>query len=344
VRATKPTPQPDRVATAIQRQLADQGGGSWTGWATATKPFHDAVRQRLRATPAKVKALAGSDGYLFFRNELDYVVGGDLEKQRAGKNPLPVIVEFRNALAARGVDFLFVPVPNKVEVFPERFDARSAALAGRIVAPWGRKLLLSLAAAGVEAVDLWPPFLASRDGLFQAQDTHWTARGLELAAHLVAERIRQYPWYADVQKQARRYTTRDAAFTRHGDLHSRLPEAQKAHYKPEGLVGHQVLNPDGTPYDDDPASPIVVLGDSFTGVYQLMDCEHAGVSAHIAREIGFPVDLVMSYGGGPNVRTKLLRRGVDDLARKRLVIWMMTARDLHDYWEDWQPLPPDARK
>jgi alginate O-acetyltransferase complex protein AlgJ len=69
-----------------------------------------------------------------------------------------------------------------------------------------------------------------------------------------------------------------------------------------------------------------------------MDAEHAGVSAHVAREIGYPLDLVMSYGGGPNVRQKLLRRGWDSLAEKRIVIWMMTARDLYDYWEDWEPL------
>jgi alginate O-acetyltransferase complex protein AlgJ len=79
----------------------------------------------------------------------------------------------------------------------------------------------------------------------------------------------------------------------------------------------------------------VLLGDSFTGVYELMDCEHAGVSAHLAKELGTPVDLVMSYGGGPNVRAKLLRRGEAALATKKLVVWMMTARDLYDFSEGW---------
>jgi len=82
----------------------------------------------------------------------------------------------------------------------------------------------------------------------------------------------------------------------------------------------------------------VLLGDSFTGVFQLMDCEHAGVSAHLAKELGYPMDLVMSYGGGPNVRQKLMRRGESALSTKKLVIWMMTARDLYDFWEGWQPL------
>ena len=93
---------------------------------------------------------------------------------------------------------------------------------------------------------------------------------------------------------------------------------------------------DAEAFEEKIGCPIVVLGDSFTGVYELMDCEHAGVSAHIAKEIGYPVDLLMSYGGGPNVREKLLRRGEDKLQTKKLVVWMMTARDLFDHAEGWQ--------
>ena len=52
----------------------------------------------------------------------------------------------------------------------------------------------------------------------------------------------------------------------------------------------------------------------------------------------YPTDLVMSYGGGPNVRQKLMRRGADALSSKKLVIWLMTARDLYNYWEEWEPL------
>jgi hypothetical protein len=46
----------------------------------------------------------------------------------------------------------------------------------------------------------------------------------------------------------------------------------------------------------------------------------------------------MSYGGGPNVRQKLMRRGVDSLGTKKLIVWIMTARDLYNYWEEWEPL------
>ena len=349
LRPSVPSPNATAVKKAVLAELAAHGK-SWTSWMTEVSSLHAALKKRLDAMPAGSKAIAGSDGFLFFRQSIAYVLGGDLAKQHGDRNPVPAIVGFKRLLAKHGVDFLFVPVPIKEEIFPDKTgaapgDASLAPFAGKVVNPFARKFLLDLADQGVETVDLLPAFLAERqsspgsgDFLYQAQDTHWTTRGLELAAKLVAKRLKRFPWYEGIAAHRRAFKTKDEPFTRHGDLHSRLPEAERAKFAPETLVGHQVVNADGTLYDDDPDSPIVVLGDSFTGVYELMDCEHAGVSAHLAKEIGYPVDLVMSYGGGPNVREKLIGRGVDKLKTKKLVIWMMTARDLYDHAEGWQPL------
>jgi alginate O-acetyltransferase complex protein AlgJ len=101
-----------------------------------------------------------------------------------------------------------------------------------------------------------------------------------------------------------------------------------------------VLTPKGEVFEDEADSPIVILGDSFTGVFQRTDCLGAGVSAHIAAAIAHPVDLVMSYGGGPNVRNTLLTRSEAQLRRMRLVVWIFADRDLFNYWDDWEPLVP----
>jgi alginate O-acetyltransferase complex protein AlgJ len=340
---SKPSPDVKPIRERIERELAEKG--SWEKWATEVQPLHDALRARLKRAPKNVKAFAGADGFLFFRNSIDYVVGGDLERQPKGKNPLPIIVNFKEELAKLGVDFLFVPVPTKLEVFPDELEPKHKALAGQVVNPFSRKFLLSLANSGVEVVDLLPALLAARgekgkdlEPLYQRQDTHWTDRGLRLAADLLSARIRRYGWYRELSRHAISFSTRETSFTRFGDLHSRLPAGQRRGYQPETLKALQVLAPGGAAYEDDADSPIVILGDSFTGVYELTDAEHAGVSAHVAKNISYPVDLVMSYGGGPNVRNKLMRRGESELGRKKLVIWLMTARDLYNYWEDWQPL------
>jgi hypothetical protein len=348
---SSPSPAPDAVASAVRAELAAHGG-SWAAWSAEVRPLQAALKSRLAAIPPGAKASAGADGFLFFGQSLAYVLGGDLKKQRRDKNPIPPIVQFRRLLAEHGVDLLFVPVPTKVEIFPDKAGTApgqdTSALrrfSGQVANPYERKFLLDLADEGVETIDLLPAFLAdraqpavAREPLYQAQDTHWTSRGLEMAAKLVADRVRRYPWYPELARHRRAYRTKGATFTRYGDLHSRLPEKERAGYEPETLIGHQVIASDGALYEDDPDSPIVLLGDSFTGVYELMDCEHAGESAHLAKEIGYPLDLVMSYGGGPNVRQKLLRRGEEALSSKKLVIWMMTARDLYDFWEGWQPV------
>jgi hypothetical protein len=346
LRRTTPSPNPGPVIEAVKGELGTHGG-SWNHWAAEVAPLAQLMRRKLKAIPAGAKATAGSDGFLFFGQSLAYASGGDLERQRRGRNPVPVIAQFRDLLAERGVDLLFVPIPTKEEIFPDKIgiseDERriGSGFVGKVVNPFERKFLLDLGQKGIEVVDLLPVFLRARQDagvLYQAQDTHWTNRGLALAARALGDRIKSYPWYKDLVAHRKTYKTRQASFSRHGDLHSRLPEADKARYQPENLVGDQVVTENGALYEDDPDSPIVVLGDSFTGVYQLMDCEHAGVSAHLAKEIGTPVDLVMSYGGGPNVRQKLLRRGLRELGTKKLVIWIMTARDLHDFWEGWQPV------
>jgi alginate O-acetyltransferase complex protein AlgJ len=341
---TRPSAKTGPVVASIRKELA-ASGGSWETWAASLASFDEVVRRVLGSTPPSVKGIAGRNGFLFYRNCLEYVLGGDLERQPKGKNPIPAIVEFKKLLESHGVDFLFVPVPTKEEIYPDEIDPRTQAIAGRVINPWERKLLLDLAAAGVETIDLLPAFLAERERdkvakehVFQHQDTHWTDRGLRLAARLVAARIKEYPWYGTLRERAglAKLGSKPLTFSQDGDLRSRLPVSQQRQYKPETLVAHQVLREDGSPYDDDPASPIVVLGDSFSGVYELMTPEHAGVSAHLALELGVPVDLVMSYGGGPNVRQKLMRRGEDALETKKLVVWMMTTRDLYNYFEEWK--------
>jgi len=333
-------PRAERLESELERHE------SWEIWARSLKAFHRQIRRKLKKRPKKLRTLIGKDGFLFYRNSMDYVVGGDLQKQPGKKNPFPVIVEFRDFLKEHGVDFLVVPVPTKVEVYPDKllsgkFDVQKLP----VMNPYGRKLFLELTKAGVEVVDLLPVFLEARaerkpdeEPVYQPQDTHWTDRGLRLAAGIIADRIKQYPWYRDLEKSAMDFTVEKVAFKLRGDLVSRLASREQPRYEPDTRIGHKVKLPDGALYNDDINSPIVLLGDSFTGVFQRTPCRNAGVSAHIAHEIRYPLDLVMSYGGGPGVRKVLLRRGVDDLKKRRLVIWMFTARDMYNYWEDWEPL------
>lgn len=342
--ATQVSEQP-RQTTAEQEsggawdEEVARWGGSWEAWDRSLKRFQTDVRALLQDVPDDVSGIVGRDGWLFFRGDLEYLLSGDLREQPEGKNPWPAIIDFREQLQARGVDLLIVIIPTKAEIYPEKLSEHAPGPEGPWVTPWCRKLQGELAAAGVDVVDLLPAFMAERDSgdepLYMPQDTHWTNRGVQLAARLIARRVRRYPWFAEVGAAPGRYTVRPATCTRLGDIVGMLPEAERVRYRPMELTALQVVGPDGELYTDDPASPIVMLGDSFTGVFHFEDCKHAGLSAHLAKELGLPIDLIMAQGSGPRIRGRLARRGPDGLQGKRLVIWTMVARDLYNYWAGW---------
>ena len=82
----------------------------------------------------------------------------------------------------------------------------------------------------------------------------------------------------------------------------------------------------------------MLIGDSYTGVYEHIDVKSAGIGAHITAKSKLPVDIITSWGGGPLVRNKMMRTRKKDMASKRLVVYFMTARHLYNYKQLWEPL------
>jgi alginate O-acetyltransferase complex protein AlgJ len=343
---TEPAPAPSPLAIVPclwqpnpWQAEAAQWGGSFEAWADSLAPFRRDVQALLNSQPEAIKGLEGLYDFLFFRGDLEYLLAGDLRDQPDERDPYPAIVNFDQQLRARGIDMLVVFIPTKAEVYAEALGDNAPKGGRPYVQPYARKLMAELADAGVQIVDLLPAFVDSRNGppyLYQLEDTHWTNRGARLAAKLIGDRVKQYGWYADLSPNPAGYSTREVTFTRLGDIVPLLPPAEQAAHRPAELTAQQVMGPDGELYVDDPASPIVMLGDSFTGVFQLEDCKHAGLSAHVAKEIGHPVDLIMAQGSGPTIRTRLARRGAEVIDSKKLVIWTVVSRDLHGYWSPWR--------
>jgi len=326
-----PTDAPDDEAA--------RWGGSYESWAASLAPFRADVQALLSSQPEAVKGLVGREGWLCFRGDLEYLVAGDLRRQENERDPYPAIVDFANQLSARGIALLVAFIPTKTEVYPEGVSANDPTEEDRYVQPYCRKLIAELRTAGVDVVDLLTTFVAERRGpelLYQKQDTHWANRGVRLAADAIAERVRQLPQYGALSPRPEAFTTKAVSFDRLGDIVPLLPAAAQPGYEPATLSAEKVLSPDGSLYVDDPNSPVVMLGDSFTGVFELEDCKHAGLSAHLARGIGVPIDLIMAQGSGPTIRGRLARRGADAINAKRIVIWTVASRDLYNYWSPWK--------
>jgi hypothetical protein len=322
----------------LSEELKRWGDGSWEKWAEILTGFRQDVEAMLKERSAEIKGFIGKDGFLFFRGSLKYLLSGDLRKQENNRDPYPAIVDYKNQLKAKGIDFIFVIIPAKTEIFPDKISDKAPTPDGAYVTPYTRKLMLELEETGVEVVDLLPSLIDAREqdeSIYMKQDTHWSDSGMRLSAKMIAERIKEYSWYKDVCPNPIAYKTKEAKFTRSGDIRDMLPDNEKITYRPMSLTAQQVLNPDGSFYKDNESSPIVILGDSFCGVFQVENPKYAGLSAHIAKEIGMPVDLMVAYGSGPGIRKNLARRGASAINSKKLVIWTTASRDLYNYWAPW---------
>jgi hypothetical protein len=332
----------DAIAAKLDGEKQTFGRGDWAAWTGRLAPFRSDVGKFASREPAEVLGLMAEDGFLVFRREIEYLLAPDWSAPGAPASPVPAIAAFKDDLAAKGIDFLFVPIPTKLDLYPEYLSPGADTLPGHIAQPLGRKLMRDLAEARVETLDLLTPFLrikgaseAGKRALYQRQDTHWTTVGLEAAAQLIAERIGQYGWCDSAFADKKSYKLKDSVFENLGDIQARLPDAKKGQVAPEKLLGRQVLDEAGNLYEDSDSSQVLILGDSYTGVYQAVGCRHAGVTAHLARHLGGPVDLIMGWGGGPEAPHKLRKRGDAYLDRKRLVVWMMSSRDLFVYPGGW---------
>ena len=288
------------------------------------------------------KALMGRDGWLFYRPGVTFLVEPWPQTAAAPvpqDDPLEAIAAFRDALAERGIALLVVPAPGKPSVYPDRLSARAARTHTDVHGPT-RTFMDRLDEAGVSYVDLFTLYREARAAnadaqLYLARDTHWSPEGLRLAALAVADRIRGEGWIAEGNVA---YEEKVLTIPREGDV-LRMVGAPRvtAAFEPEVVECMQVIDPaTGESYRDDPASPVLVLGDSFLRIYERDEPGSAGFIAHLARELKQPMASIVSDGGASTLVRQELQRKPDLLKGKKVVVWEFVERDLRFGMEGWQ--------
>jgi alginate O-acetyltransferase complex protein AlgJ len=91
-----------------------------------------AAELRQKETPG----FPGADGYYFLGSELRHYASGPFWGEAAAKvssasanhDPLPAILDFHAQLKKAGIQLIFIPVPGKVAVYPDK--AAAALVAG----------------------------------------------------------------------------------------------------------------------------------------------------------------------------------------------------------------------
>jgi hypothetical protein len=317
------------------------------------------------------KSVPGADGWLFYNQDVDYLLDppftdarfykGTFDTLVDGKrvnlrNPLVAMEDFRARLAARGIRLLLIPIPGKPSIYPEKLyqgfrgEAASPTLA----------LLDELKRRGFETADLFTPLLrAKAEGRFQLylkRDTHWTPQGMEIAADAVAARIKELvpgldpeaglgsgdgSAAADAKGAGRaagpRFSLKDTTVSRWGDIAemTKVPQ-RRAIWEEEKVEADQVIDlASEKPYKDDPNSPVLWLGDSFSRIYQTDAPGSAGIIAQVAYRLNVPLASIVNDGGASTVVRQQLARRPELLQGKKLVVWTFVERDLRFGSKGW---------
>ena len=344
------------------------------------------------------------DKWLFYRQDVEFLVQPSPLDVRSAKldNPVKAIERFRDQLKAKGVELLVVVTPGKPSIYPERLTGRDSRVAGVENAAavgdaiglqsHGKKILDSLTRAGFNTVDLYTPLLAakSRDSvegpLYLNDDTHWTPRGAEIAADVIAKKVREMVDAGIVkirENNAVRYVAADSLADRMGDVGEMSGLNKFNVFKVQKVTGHVVsqqnikertekLPMDSTcveaaksackkndscftaqsalcerdtvlydttitPFKDDfRKSEILILGDSFSRIYQTDSPVNAGWIAHFAKNMNRPVASIVSDGGASTLVREKLARKSSVLKGKKLLIWEFVERDLRFGAEGWK--------
>ncbi len=246
-------------------------------------------------------------------------------------DPVPGIVEFHTLLAERGVRLLVVPVPAKAAIYPERLVEGFAAGEVAPLAPFLERIV----EAGVAVLDLEPAFLEMRRDdpgtlLYCRQDAHFSPAAAERIAALVAARMP-----LEGAAGSGPFTTGEPerlAFTGDQVAGSEWEGA----VPPETLPVRYVGTNGAVGVTPDPASPVLLLGDSHTLVFHEgreggMHCAGAGVLDHLAVRYGLAPDLVGVRGSGlVQARKQLFYKAAAAPGywdSKKLVVWLFSARE-----------------
>ena len=281
------------------------------------------------------KVIVGKDGYLFYPEDVDYLLEpGFMRQARQWKrkqsevqpDPVQAIVKFNHDLKERGIRLIVLPVPVKACFYGDKLHASKAYLENKDY----RYFLDVLKQNEVEVLDLNEDFRKLQlSGIqpFLKTDTHWTPEAMDLAADRCARMLGCRNPLPKGDK---------TIITNTGDTAALLKLKNNPYPKETVTV---------KPFDmiPDTSSDVLILGDSFVNIYSMAAMNwgvRGGFAEHLAGRLGRQVDVIARNDGGDyasrSILAKELSRGRDRLAGKKTVVWVFSARKLPS--GDWKIL------
>ncbi|MCK5806565.1 MAG: hypothetical protein KAI66_27290, partial [Lentisphaeria bacterium] len=260
-------------------------------------------------------------------------------------DPLAAIVAYHEECKRQGIELILLPIPAKSVVYPEQLlDPKLCEAPEPRIDSAHQAFYGELRNAGVNVLDLAPLLLTHRADsagpVYCKQDTHFSPRACVLIAKQVAKHLEDKAWFGALNR--RDYQSRAETITITGDLCREM--GKDTPQKEELAIRRVGQDAEMTPVEPDESSPVLLLSDSHGLVFHAgneMHARGAGLPDQLAKELGFPVDLLAVMGSAARpARVSLyrrIRRNPDYLKQKKVIIWCFTVREFTN--SSWGIIP-----
>ena len=302
----------------------------------------------LPAIPdAAARSLSGHDGWLFLPAELRHLASAADAPALTGENdPLPAILDFNKSLAAKGIRLVLLPVPEKSLVRADKLFPPADVTAAAGYAKASGRFIEALKKNGVDVMDAGPALMAEAansatdaDPVYCKTDSHFTPHTTAVLARAIAAHLREVAPEAISKTASPPVRGPETKITIQGDL---APAGTT-----EQLAFQGVLKAAGAtePPAADPASPVLLLGDSHCLIFHSggdMLAKGGGLADNLGVELGSVPEVMAVRGSGATAaRVNLYRKARKEpayLAKKKVIIWCFAAREFTQS-DGWKIVP-----
>lgn len=305
----------------------------------------------------------GHAGWLFYRPSIDYITGpGFLDpkvlrsrsiESNVQSNPLDAIIEFRDALRAQGIELVLAPAPAKAMIYPEYFAGTE------IDTPMNNRSYASfieqLEAAEINHVDLVSPLHEAKtteeELLYLPTDTHWSPRGMAIAADEIAEYLRATELVSS-RRLEQYIPAKTGPMRGRGDLVSMMAQRGDSSLYAD-IIGAETLSelekietyrledPEGYPWKPDADASILLLGDSFSNIFASESLgwgKGMGLAERLSSNLGQSLDTIRINDMAAHATRESLAldvvSGNRSLDKVKVVVWEFAIRELA--FGDWR--------
>lgn len=297
--------------------------------------------------------IAGRDGWFFASTELQRLSSLGDPAAPSIRSAIAAIADYRDQLKREGAELVFVPVPPKAVIFPDKLSKdlkiklrgkKPERLDSTFQETWE-----ALRKKGVRVIDLTEPLIAAREDkkqgpAFTKTGPSWSPRGAEIAAAAIAGEFKGAKWTQQPGKDGP-LITEPATISFTGSLATGGKIAPETF--PVRNIGRSADGKMSSVTFSQGGHPLAILGDETILSWREANNPEgsSGTFASLADQLAFELqttpDIFPGNADGRNsARMKILRQGTNGarpLGSAKVVLWVIEATDLA--LSDWKKVP-----